>query len=192
MGLDINTKVCTDLSFQKGINVYCRDATTVDDSFLDQFGTFDIIIDDASHDSIHITRTFEKLFPILKVGGLYIVEDVQESYKDHNHGGLKAMHSTMEYFKGLTDLINFYYIPSSEQTMFESDYLSIYGSKNLNYFVTWIKSVLFTEVLIIVAKRSTERSGFSKNCLTGKKSLVEFFHPDLKAKMRCFDERILL
>jgi hypothetical protein len=82
-------KVCTELSFPKGVYVYCRDATAVDNSFLEQIGTFDIIIDDASHDSLYITGTFEKYFPILRVGGLYIIEDVQESYKYYNNGQLR-------------------------------------------------------------------------------------------------------
>ena len=151
-------QVCTDLSFPKGIRVYCRDATTIDNQFLEQIGTFDIIIDDASHNSLHVVGTFEKLFPIVRVGGLYIVEDVQESYKVVHNGGLKASTSTMEYFKGLTDLINFYYIPSSEQPVFESDYLSKYGDESLLYYVSWIKSVIFMEVLIVVAKRAIERT----------------------------------
>lgn len=41
---------------------------------------FHIIIDDGSHLSRHQIFTFERLFPYLRKGGLYIVEDVQTSY----------------------------------------------------------------------------------------------------------------
>jgi hypothetical protein len=41
---------------------------------------FDIIIDDGSHLSAHQILTFRELFPALKPGGLYIIEDVQTSY----------------------------------------------------------------------------------------------------------------
>ena len=37
---------------------------------------FDIIIDDASHASFHQQLTFIKLFPKLKPGGIYIIEDL--------------------------------------------------------------------------------------------------------------------
>ena len=185
-------QVCTDLSFPKGIRVYCLDATTIDNQFLDQIGTFDIIIDDASHNSLLVVGAFERFFPILKVGGMYIVEDVQESYKVEHSGGLKASTSTMEYFKGLADLINFYYIPISEQPVFDSDYLSKYGEENLNYFVSWIKSVLFMEVLIVVAKRSLQKTEMHRDCMTGKNSLVINFSPQLLNAYHCFDEPLQL
>ncbi|MGE3689828.1 MAG: hypothetical protein AB7F98_00450 [Novosphingobium sp.] len=37
---------------------------------------FDIILDDGSHASFHQQLTFLKLFPLLKPGGIYIVEDM--------------------------------------------------------------------------------------------------------------------
>jgi cephalosporin hydroxylase len=43
-------------------------------------GPFDVIIDDGSHRSAHIIATFEILFPLLKDGGIYVVEDTQTSY----------------------------------------------------------------------------------------------------------------
>jgi hypothetical protein len=41
---------------------------------------FDIILDDGSHDVAHQQITFGKLFPILKPGGIYILEDLGSSY----------------------------------------------------------------------------------------------------------------
>lgn len=41
---------------------------------------FDIIIDDGSHVSEHVLTTFHALFPKLRPGGIYAVEDVQTSY----------------------------------------------------------------------------------------------------------------
>jgi SAM-dependent methyltransferase len=49
---------------------------------------FDIIIDDASHIGAYSVKTFEALFPKLKSGGLYIVEDWGTGYwKDWPDGG---------------------------------------------------------------------------------------------------------
>jgi len=37
---------------------------------------FDIIVDDASHASFHQQLTMLRLFPLLKAGGFYIIEDL--------------------------------------------------------------------------------------------------------------------
>ena len=43
-------------------------------------GPFDIIIDDGSHYNHHQIFSFQHLFPHLKDGGIYIIEDVQTSF----------------------------------------------------------------------------------------------------------------
>jgi cyclopropane fatty-acyl-phospholipid synthase-like methyltransferase len=43
-------------------------------------GPFDIIIDDGSHKTKDQIRTFQFLFPLLKDGGIYVVEDIHTSY----------------------------------------------------------------------------------------------------------------
>lgn len=43
-----------------------------------QIGTpLDIVIDDGSHDQQHIIASLKTLYPFLKEGGLYIIEDVE-------------------------------------------------------------------------------------------------------------------
>lgn len=47
--------------------------------------TFDFILDDGSHASYHQQLTFLKLFPLLKPGGIYIIEDMHwqpETYEN--------------------------------------------------------------------------------------------------------------
>jgi SAM-dependent methyltransferase len=46
---------------------------------LKQFGKFDLIVDDGFHDFHANVRTFLNIYPILKPGGHYIIEDVHES-----------------------------------------------------------------------------------------------------------------
>ncbi len=43
-------------------------------------GPFDIIIDDGSHYSTDIKASFYCLFPLLKSGGIYVVEDLHTNY----------------------------------------------------------------------------------------------------------------
>lgn len=70
-----------------------------------QIGDLDIIIDDGSHVSAHIILSFETLFPFLKRGGLYIVEDVGTSYWPVSGGSrnLDEPWTTMNYFKRAAD-----------------------------------------------------------------------------------------
>lgn len=71
----------------------------------------DIIIDDASHINSLTIQTFKNLFPHLKPGGLYIIEDLQTSYDSTNYDGdpnpwtLKS-DTAMQFCKRLTDELN--------------------------------------------------------------------------------------
>jgi hypothetical protein len=45
-----------------------------------RFGPFDIIIDDGGHVNEHVKTSFRCLFPFVRLGGLYVVEDCQTAY----------------------------------------------------------------------------------------------------------------
>lgn len=76
----------------------------------EQYGPFDFVIDDGSHLNAHQIESFRILWPFVKDGGAYIVEDVQTSYwPSYGGGGIgSAEHaqSCMSYFKGLVDSVN--------------------------------------------------------------------------------------
>ncbi len=141
--------------FQKG-NIYAIDihdksplqenrikifkGSQIDEGFLmnvvDEIGEIDIIIDDGSHINEHVIKTFEILFPKLKDGGLYVVEDVQTSYWE-DHGGdsnnLKNPKTMMNFFKSLTDGLNHkeFLIPNYEPSYFDKKITSMHFYHNL-------------------------------------------------------------
>ena len=79
-------------------------------SLAQELGPFDFIIDDGSHLNAHQIETFGILWPHLKDGGVYIVEDVQTSYWPAYGGGALGTpgyeKSCMRWFKELTDSVN--------------------------------------------------------------------------------------
>jgi hypothetical protein len=68
-------------------------------------GPFDVIIEDGSHIWDHQITSLRTLFPFLKNGGLYIVEDLQTNYgaMQDNYRGV-AHSSCVEYLKTWVDL----------------------------------------------------------------------------------------
>lgn len=76
----------------------------------DEMGVADIIIDDGSHISEHVIASFRYLFPKLKNGGIYVIEDTQTSYWDDLGGDSKNIDNpstSMNYFKSLVDAVNY-------------------------------------------------------------------------------------
>ena len=68
-------------------------------------GPFDVIIEDGSHRWDHQITTLRTLFPFLRNGGYYVVEDLQTNYgamADQYRGS--ASTSCVEFLKGLVDL----------------------------------------------------------------------------------------
>lgn len=65
-------------------------------------GPFDIVIDDGSHQSEDMRISFETLFPLLKSGGIYVVEDLHCCYWPE----FANRYTFMTYIKALLDDVN--------------------------------------------------------------------------------------
>lgn len=75
------------------------------DSMARELGPFDIVIDDGSHIARHIITSFNALFPHVRPGGLYAVEDLAMAYWPGWGGGTdpSAQYRSIEMIKNLLD-----------------------------------------------------------------------------------------
>jgi MycE methyltransferase N-terminal len=75
----------------------------------ESLGPFDIIIDDGSHLNEHVRISYEALFPYVRPGGYYAIEDIQTSYWPDYGGELPpgSPATTIGMVKELIDQIQF-------------------------------------------------------------------------------------
>jgi demethylmacrocin O-methyltransferase len=99
--------------------------------FADQHGAFDIIIDDGSHMTSHQILSFDVLWPYVKPGGVYVVEDTRTSYDDRY---IDSEMTTVEVFRSMIHEVNAMIKDRPEDT------------KD-------IESILFKQDMIVVTKR---------------------------------------
>jgi len=70
---------------------------------LEKHGPFDLIIDDGSHMISHQKRSLRYGIPALKDGGIFIMEDLHTSLKEHYKGkNIDELPSTLEVVNNLT------------------------------------------------------------------------------------------
>jgi hypothetical protein len=107
-GIDIDVE-CAKLKYDDPrIDVVIGDQadTLFWDSFLVKNPKIDVFVDDGGHFMDQQIMTFEKVFPQMPVGGVYICEDCHTSYMSYNGGGLGRTSSFIEYAKSYIDVIH--------------------------------------------------------------------------------------
>lgn len=109
IGIDVDPE-CSKLSYNKD-NIKVVIGNQEDPSFWDEFldanVEIDIFIDDGGHTMTQQIITFEKVFPKLKMGGVYICEDTHTSYWSGMGGGLNSKTSFIEYAKDYIDVLHY-------------------------------------------------------------------------------------
>ena len=123
---------------EKRIDIF--KGSQIDGAFLNSVvaktGDLDIIIDDGSHINEHVIETFKLMFPTLKDGGIYVIEDTQTSYwidKGGDSDNLNNPKTMMNFFKGLTDGLNHkeFIIPNYEPSYYDKKIISMHFYHNL-------------------------------------------------------------
>ena len=107
-GIDINPN-CRKFETEK-IKILIGDQN--DDNFLKEVSSMipiiDILIDDGSHITSHQIKTFNYLYPNIKEGGFYVIEDLRNSYEEFfNHHDIRSIWPGMSLNKPQDNLKNF-------------------------------------------------------------------------------------
>ena len=82
VGIDINPACRRYGAFGFHIEIGSQGDTSFINDVIEKYGPFDIILDDASHINELSLASFNQLSDHVKPGGLYIIEDLRNSYED--------------------------------------------------------------------------------------------------------------
>lgn len=125
VGFDIHDK-----GFLDGGNICTAIGSQNDRAFLEglieKVGRPDVFVDDASHMNALTIETFKIAFPLLKPGGIYIIEDIETSWwEEHGFDGCKDRHNlnaetTINFARRLLDCVNEKHLPSKAEYPIES------------------------------------------------------------------------
>jgi len=110
VGIDIN-EGCK--RFEGGRS-FVRIGSQEDPEFLraviDEFGPFDIVLDDGGHTMRQQIVSFETLYPAVARRGVYLCEDCHTSYQAEFGGGTRAPGSFIEFAKDKIDELNGWHV----------------------------------------------------------------------------------
>ena len=165
-GVDIEEK-CGSLKFESpNISVHVLDAAdpyAAPNLFAGQI--FDVIIDDGSHISSDIIATFGLMYPFLALGGKYVIEDLECSYYKTHEGGLRYPRSSIEWLKGLVDVVNADHIQPEDARLSDAGEITLKYRKSVGR-ITFYDSVAVIEKLPALKDRPFRRM------LSGQQSSV--------------------
>lgn len=170
IGCDIDPK-CGELKFSdERISVVVGDVNENDikQKILQKTDAFDIIIDDGSHKSSDIIRSFALYFPYLTNEGTYLVEDLHCSYWNDYEGGLHNPYSAMSFFKRLADIINYEHWRNGKSiNSLLSEYESNFQINFSDMDLLNIHSIEFINSLCIIKKLPVEKNILGRRIIVG-------------------------
>lgn len=134
----------SDLNFLKKLN--------------EKHGPFDIIIDDGSHVNIDMKNSFDCLFPLLKPGGLYIVEDLHMCYWGKTHGAGEPVF--IDRLKELVDMVNSSGKSGTANNALDAtDHYHLSNKTELSWWENAIEFVHLYRSIVFIRKYPAEKQG---------------------------------
>jgi hypothetical protein len=116
-GIDINPDCADRVSEPNQVRIGSQADPAFLRSVVEEMGALDIVLDDGSHIAAHQWASFETLFPMMKEGGLYVIEDLHTSYWPGFHqGGYRRAGSAIEMIKSMIDDLHGWYHRKNART----------------------------------------------------------------------------
>ena len=175
VGCDININ-CSKLSFEdKRIKLVIGDVneTQIFEKITKIGSPFNIIIDDGSHKSSDVIKSFVKYFSNLADEGLYIIEDLHCSYWREYEGGLFYPYSSIQFFKYILDIINHeHWGINKTNTDILEDFSLKYGVKFSTTIVEKIESIQFFNSLCVIKKTKENNSELGPRLVLGRDASI--------------------
>src|SRR6185295_1187476 len=183
VGCDINPG-CAGLSYEDPrIAVVVRDANSdaAQAAILRHAPVFDVILDDGSHRSSDIVKSFARYFPHLTDDGVYIAEDLHCSYWEDFEGGLFDPFSSITFFKRLADVISHEHWGIEKNSVdILSGIFSKYGFQMDAKVLQNVHSVEFINSMCVVRKAKSEQNRLGSRIIAGSVEMIASGHLELQ------------
>jgi len=175
VGCDINLD-CSRLEYEDPrIAVVVGDANsnTVKLVVLQHSPVFDVIIDDGSHSSSDIVKSFAMYFPHLADGGVFVAEDLHCSYWAEFEGGLFDPFSSITFFKRLVDIVNHEHwgIAKTRSDILRGFFLK-YDFQIDEEVLTHIHSIEFVNSMCVIRKEAPQNNLLDGRFISGLDDMV--------------------
>lgn len=114
-GIDIDAACADRVSAPNQVRIGSQADSEFLASVIAETGPLDVILDDGSHIAEHQRVSFEELWPQLKHGGLYMIEDTHTAYWAGWQGGMKRKGTAVEIAKDIVDDMHGWYHDAARQ-----------------------------------------------------------------------------
>ena len=182
IGCDINPD-CAGLRFEDSrIAVVIGDSNdvAVTSEVLRRSPQFDIIIDDGSHLSGDIVKSFALYFPHLAPGGVFVAEDLHCSYWMQFEGGLFDPYSSIAFLKRLVDILNHEHwgVNKTREDLLNG-FFRKYGFELDSEVLSQVHSVEFVNSIGVIRKKAAAENGLGHHYVAGTLESVVTGHQPL-------------
>jgi glycosyltransferase involved in cell wall biosynthesis len=191
VGCDINPD-CAKLTYSDPrISVIVGDANApaVTEQVFARADKFDIIIDDGSHTSSDIVRSFALYFSRIVDGGMFVAEDLHCSYWKGFQGGLFHPLSSIAFFKRLADIISHEHwgVPTRRKEIL-AGFMQHYDFDIDEDVLAHIHSVEFINSICVVRKEAPAANVLGSRFIAGREEIVVGGHIGMDLQPHISDE----